>query len=194
VSIDNAKMYQRLQELATTDGLTGLCNHREFQDRLDEMLGRAARRRSRISLVLADVDHFKRINDAHGHPVGDVVLRRVSQILLAAVRKVDVVARYGGEEFALLLEDTDAAGAMQLCERACAEVSRQQFGSDSGAFQVTLSLGVAAYPEDGADKPTLIARADQALYRAKREGRNRVVSWREPAGARLASAGTGAPL
>ena len=189
VSIDNAKMVQRLQELATTDGLTGLCNHREFQDRLDEMLGRAARRRSRVSLVLADVDHFKKINDSYGHPAGDVVLKRVSQILQAAVRKVDVVARYGGEEFALLLEDTDAAGALQLCERARAEIGRQQFGSDNGTFQVTLSLGVAMYPEDATDKPTLIARADQALYRAKREGRNRVVIWREPAAVRLASSG-----
>jgi len=181
VSIDNAKMYRRLQELATTDGLTGLCNHREFQDRLDEMMDRARRRRSRFSLVLADIDHFKRINDTYGHPVGDVVLRRVSQMLLAAVRKVDVVARYGGEEFALLLEDTDATGALHLCERARADIMKQQFGSDNGTFQVTMSLGVAVFPEDAADKHALIARADQALYRAKREGRNRVIIAREPA-------------
>jgi diguanylate cyclase (GGDEF)-like protein len=187
VSIDHANMVQRLQELATTDGLTGLCNHREFQDRLDDMLGRSARRRSRVSMVLGDVDHFKKINDSYGHPTGDVVLRRVSQILLSAVRKVDLVARYGGEEFAVLLEDTDAQGALLLCERARAEIARQQFGSDSGTFQVTMSFGVAVYPEDAADKAAVIARADQALYRAKREGRNRVVVCREPPVARVAS-------
>ncbi len=177
VSVENAKMYKRMEEMATTDGLTGLPNHRTFQNRLTEMLARAERTSKPLSVVLTDIDKFKNVNDTYGHPVGDAVLRRMAQVLASQVRKVDVVARYGGEEFVMVLEETDAKGAMLLCERVRKEVAAQLMSSDQGPFRVTLSLGVASYPDDGTEKPALIERADQALYTAKETGRNRSVRY-----------------
>ena len=175
VSIENAKMYKKMEEMATTDGLTGLPNHRSFQARLAEMLNRAERHSEPLAVVLSDVDHFKQVNDTYGHPVGDAVLRKVAAILAAQVRKVDHVARYGGEEFVMVLEGTDAAGARLLCERVRRQIAGQMMSSDKGAFRVTASLGVASYPIDGRDKTTLVERADQALYAAKGGGRNRTM-------------------
>ncbi|HET6147052.1 MAG TPA: diguanylate cyclase [Polyangia bacterium] len=175
ISLQNAHMYQALEEQATTDGLTGLVNHRTFQERLSAMLGRADRHQFPVSLILTDIDHFKKVNDGHGHPVGDEVLRRVAAILGASARKIDIVARYGGEEFAIVLEATDRAGASQLAERIRSDVAQQTFQSAQGTFQVTLSLGVASYPEDAPGKEAVIARADQSLYAAKHAGRNRTV-------------------
>ncbi len=106
VSIENAKIYKRMEEMATTDGLTGLPNHRTFQARFSEMLARAERTRKPLALVITDVDKFKAVNDTYGHPVGDLVLKRVARVLAEQVRKVDLVARYGGEEFAMVLEET----------------------------------------------------------------------------------------
>ena len=175
VSMQNARMYEALEEQATTDGLTGLVNHRTFQERFQAMLGRADRHDLAVSLLLTDIDHFKKINDSYGHPTGDDVLRRVAAILKASARKIDIVARYGGEEFALVLEGTDRAGALQLAERIRQEVEDQSFPSSKGTFGATLSIGVASYPDDSRDKPEIIARADQALYSAKHGGRNRTV-------------------
>ena len=175
ISLQNAHMYQALEEQATTDGLTGLVNHRTFQERFSAMLGRADRHKFPVSLILTDIDHFKKVNDTHGHPIGDEVLRRVAGILGASARKIDIVARYGGEEFAIVLEATDRAGARQLAERIRADVSKQAFKSAKGSFQVTLSLGVASYPEDATAKEVIIARADESLYAAKNGGRNRTV-------------------
>ena len=175
ISLQNGRMYQVLEEQATTDGLTGLVNHRTFQERFTTMLGRAERHDLAVSLLLTDIDHFKKINDTYGHPTGDEVLRRVAAILKASARKIDIVARYGGEEFALVLEGTDRAGAVQLAERIRQEVEQQSFPSTKGSFKATLSIGIAGYPYDARDKPELIARADQALYSAKHGGRNRTV-------------------
>ena len=175
VSMQNARMYEALEEQATTDGLTGLVNHRTFQERFAAMLGRAERHDLSVSMLLTDIDHFKKINDSYGHPTGDEVLRRVAAILKASARKIDIVARYGGEEFALVLEGTDRAGAAQLAERIRQEVEAQSFPSSKGTFGATLSIGVASYPDDSRDKPEIIARADQALYSAKHGGRNRTV-------------------
>jgi len=175
ISLQNAHMYQALEEQATTDGLTGLVNHRTFQERFSAMLGRADRHKFPVSLILTDIDHFKKVNDTHGHPVGDEVLRRVASILGASARKIDIVARYGGEEFAIVLEATDRAGARQLAERIRADVAKQQFKSAKGTFQCTLSLGVASYPEDATAKEIIIARADESLYAAKHGGRNQTV-------------------
>jgi len=175
ISMQNARMYEALEEQATTDGLTGLVNHRTFQERFTTMLVRAERHELSVSLLLTDIDHFKKINDSYGHPTGDEVLRRVAAILKASARKIDIVARYGGEEFALVLEGTDRAGAVQLAERIRQEVEQQSFPSSKGSFNATLSIGVAGYPYDARDKPDIIARADQALYSAKHGGRNRTV-------------------
>ncbi|MCG5052325.1 MAG: diguanylate cyclase [Myxococcales bacterium] len=175
ISMQNGRMYQVLEEQATTDGLTGLVNHRTFQERFSSMLTRAERHGFPVALILTDIDHFKKINDSYGHPTGDEVLRRVAKILKASARKIDIVARYGGEEFAIVLESTDRDGARQLAERIRAEVGKQSFESSKGPFKCTLSLGVALFPDDARAKQEIIARADQALYAAKHGGRNRTV-------------------
>jgi diguanylate cyclase (GGDEF)-like protein len=177
VSLANAQMYGRMETMATTDGLTGLVNHRTFQERIAEMLARAERSQGRQALLLTDIDHFKKVNDTYGHPVGDEVLRGVAQVVRDCVRKVDVAARYGGEEFAIVLEGTDLAGARMLAERIRSEVQKQVFPSEKGSFSCTLSLGIAVYPDDGKDGKALIAHADQALYHAKHNGRNRAVAF-----------------
>lgn len=179
-----------LEQLALRDGLTGLYNHRSFQERLREELARAQRLGSSVSLLLCDVDHFKRLNDTLGHPAGDAVLKRVAQILAGeeslgpASRKSDVVARYGGEEFAIILPDTSKDGASVRAERL-----RQAFPNAHldelapTAEQLSVSFGVAGYPEDASTAEDLVACADMALLRAKQEGRNRVIIWaREPTG------------
>jgi two-component system cell cycle response regulator len=175
ISMQNGRMVQSLEEQATTDGLTGLVNHRTFQERFSAMLGRADRHRFRVALLITDIDHFKKVNDTYGHPTGDAVLKRVAAILKASARKIDIVARYGGEEFALVLEGTDRAGARQLAERIREEVAAQTFESSKGLFNATLSLGVSVYPDDGKAKQDVIACADKALYAAKHSGRNRTV-------------------
>ncbi len=177
VKIDLAKAHEKINRLATTDGLTELANHRTFQHAFDIMLARAERRNSLLCIILCDIDHFKGINDAYGHPFGDTVLHAVAQILGRAVRKIDLAARYGGEEFAIILEDAGQEGGRQMAERIRHEVERLVLSCHDEAVRVTISLGLTAYPSDGASKDVLIAHADQALYRAKRAGRNRVMAW-----------------
>ncbi len=186
VSLQNAGMYRKMETMATTDGLTGLLNHRTFQERAADMLERAARHGHKAAILLSDVDHFKGVNDTHGHPVGDEVLRRVSKVLGAAVRKIDIVARYGGEEFVVLLEATDEEGAVGLAERIREDIASQIMDSENGAFSITMSLGVAVFPDDADSRETLIEHADHALYRAKETGRNKVVTYKQFQSARRA--------
>ena len=185
VKLTNAQLYGRMEEMATTDGLTLLSNHRTFQERFAEMLARAERTGGKQALLLTDIDHFKKVNDTYGHPIGDVVLRGVAQVVRDCVRKVDLAARYGGEEFGIVLEGTDLAGARMLAERIRSEVQKQQFQSPKGPFGCTLSLGIAVYPDDGRDAKSLIDHADQALYHAKHNGRNRAVAYPELGGVKL---------
>ncbi len=175
ISMQNGRMYQALEEQATTDGLTGLVNHRTFQERFSAMLTRAERLGFPVALILTDIDHFKKVNDTYGHPTGDEVLRQVAKILKHSARKIDISARYGGEEFAIVLESTDKEGARQLADRIRLEVGRQNFDSPKGKFHATLSLGVTVFPDDARAKQDMIARADQCLYAAKHGGRNRTV-------------------
>ncbi|MFO0580979.1 MAG: diguanylate cyclase [Anaeromyxobacter sp.] len=174
-SLDRARLFEKTERLATTDGLTGLQNHRTFQARLDDVLAQAERYGKRAALLLCDIDHFKSVNDTYGHPVGDVVLRGVAQVLAKEARTVDVVARYGGEEFAIIMPETDAAGAAVIAERIRERVAARTFETEQGPLKVTLSLGVAGYPGDADRRATLLERADACLYQAKRGGRNRVV-------------------
>ena len=160
----------KLRRLATTDGLTGVNNRAAFDKALTAEFQRAVRNGEPFSLLLIDVDHFKAFNDAFGHPAGDAVLTRVAAALTAAARGTDVVARYGGEEFAVLLPDTDSAGALVAAERLRRAVA--SVGWDLRA--VTISVGVATRGDDTGDEKVLVTEADQALYRSKREGRNRV--------------------
>jgi diguanylate cyclase (GGDEF)-like protein len=179
ISLENGFLYRKMETMATTDGLTGLTNHRTFQQRFADMLERAGRHGHRVALLLCDVDHFKKVNDGFGHPIGDEVLRRVARVLQEVPRKIDIPARYGGEEFAVLLDNVDVAQAKQVAERIRIEISRVVVETEKGPLSVTESIGVAAFPDDGRDRATLIERADLALYHAKHTGRNRVVTWAE---------------
>lgn len=174
VGLQNARMYRAMEERATTDGLTGLTNHRAFQERLAQIHAMAERTGRKFSLILTDIDHFKRVNDTYGHPVGDAVLKRVAAVFAGRARKVDVVARYGGEEFVLVLPDTEAEGAEIFANKLREEVAAHTMTSDQGPFRVTISMGVAEYPADGRATSELVERADQALYFCKKHGRNQV--------------------
>lgn len=163
-----------LAQLSSTDALTGIANRRQFEARLAEELRRAHRYGDPFSLVLLDIDHFKRVNDEHGHLTGDVVLIEVARSIQRAVRDTDLVARHGGEEFAVLLPRTQLAGALTVAERVRAELHRLQPLPESG-LRITASLGIAGYPNLQPTGPVpLFEAADSALYRAKREGRDRI--------------------
>jgi diguanylate cyclase (GGDEF)-like protein/PAS domain S-box-containing protein len=170
---------RRLEELSVTDGLTGLANRRAFDTQLEKEWRRAVRTRSAVALIMADLDHFKAFNDTCGHLEGDACLRKVAAVLARATRRAaDLSARYGGEEFAVLLSDTTWEAAVALAEVLRVGVESLGIaprGAGSGTTRVTLSLGVAmACPHEGADPHDLIRSADEALYQAKRKGRNRV--------------------
>lgn len=178
-ALQNARLYDQMQRQATTDGLTGLANHRSFQARLEESIAFARRSEQPLSVILTDIDHFKKVNDTHGHPVGDAVLREVASVLASLARKHDLVARYGGEEFVLLLPGSDAYAAQHLAERLREAVAERLMSSKEGDFRVTLSLGIAQWGIDAQSRQELIDRADQALYACKEGGRNCVRLWRE---------------
>jgi len=165
----------RLEELSNKDSLTNIYNRRYFIDLVDKELDRCRRYSSRLSFLMIDIDHFKNFNDTYGHLIGDMVLSEVAQLLQAGLRKTDSVARYGGEEFALLLPETDAKGARAVAERYRVQVQAHKFGSDEQPLRVTISIGISCYPSAGIDTvDDLIRIADDALYQAKRNGRNRV--------------------
>jgi diguanylate cyclase (GGDEF)-like protein len=174
VALDNAKLHRIIEQQALIDGLTQLSNRRHTEDRLASELARAERFGGPLAVVVADLDDFKAVNDVHGHPVGDTVLRAFARIAAGSIRDVDVAGRWGGEEFLLVLPGTDAAGAALLAERIRAEVDGGSILTAEGVpIRVTASFGVAAY-EEGQDLETLVATADAALYEAKRGGKNRV--------------------
>ena len=174
-SLVNAESNKDLERLATTDSLTNLPNQRALRTRLQDVQARHDRGGSPFSLLFLDIDHFKRVNDTYGHPAGDEILRRVAGVLSDRVRKVDLAARYGGEEFAVLLEGADKEGALIMAERIRTAVAAMDLGDLGMSTAVTVSVGIASVPVDCADTDSLIATADEALYRAKSEGRNRCV-------------------
>jgi diguanylate cyclase (GGDEF)-like protein/PAS domain S-box-containing protein len=161
---------ETLREIANRDGLTGLANRRHILERLDEEIARTRRSGEAFSVAMLDIDHFKLVNDEHGHIVGDDVLRVFSSDLLARLRKTDRIGRYGGEEFLVILPGTVASGARRLLEEVRQHVARNR--DDLPRF--TVSAGIAEFPQDGNDATSLIEAADSRLYKAKREGRNRV--------------------
>jgi diguanylate cyclase (GGDEF)-like protein len=177
ISIANAKFHEEIEKLAITDGLTGLFNHRHFQERLNHEFHRRGRFPEPISLLLIDIDHFKEINDTYGHPVGDLVLKDVSDIIKRTIRNIDVPARYGGEEFAVILIGTDTRGALKMAERLRKAVMKKIFSAENENFQITVSIGLSTHRDEIRSKEELIEEADKALYHAKRTGRNRSVLW-----------------
>lgn len=173
---DRKALEDELEELATRDPLTGLYNRRESSRLLEEELERARRYNRPMALLWVDFDHFKEINDTYGHAAGDSVLRSVSQLLDDSVRSVDSVGRFGGEEFVIILPEMGVHEAHETAERIRHRVSGQLYPLDGGApVPMTISVGVAVYPDHGADAATLCAAADRAMYAAKSRGRNCVV-------------------
>ncbi|HEY8923576.1 MAG TPA: diguanylate cyclase [Polyangia bacterium] len=170
------ELNSRLIELAITDGLTGLYNHRHFRERLTLELERSNRTSLPLSVLMIDVDSFKLYNDLHGHLAGDNALRGVAKILQHGRRANDVVARYGGEEFAIVLVDVPSAAAKEVAERIVANVAEFpfEFGESQPHGHLTISAGVATAPGDGTDAAAVLASADRALFEAKSAGRNTV--------------------
>ncbi len=169
------KSQTMLKELAIHDSLTALYNRREFARWLKEEVERSRRFNRPFALLMIDIDHFKRINDLYGHLTGDEVLRVVASLISGEVRSVDTVARYGGEEFVILLPETSEAGSLVTAERICSVIADHSITVDQKeSISLTISIGVAVFPEDATSEDELVAAADQALYTAKRTGRNRV--------------------
>ncbi|WDT76476.1 MAG: diguanylate cyclase [Candidatus Manganitrophus sp.] len=173
ISIAEAQAHAQVERLAITDGLTGVYNHRRFQERLQEEFVRNARHPEPFSILMIDIDFFKKINDTFGHPAGDAVLKVIAKLLAKMVRKLDVVARYGGEEFVVLLLKTDSMQAWQMAERIRKAIESAPIDWQGQKIDVTVSIGVASQPADAAQREELIACADKALYSSKRAGRNR---------------------
>jgi diguanylate cyclase (GGDEF)-like protein len=171
LALQNAWLLEMLERYASTDGLTGIANRRSFEEALGRDVSKAIRTQGQLSLVMLDIDHFKQLNDVHGHVVGDRVLRRVAEILDREVRGADMVARYGGEEFVMIVSGLGEADAVAAAERL-----RTAIELDSSEPRVTASFGVATYPDDSMDGSSLLEAADTALYQSKHDGRNRVTA------------------
>jgi diguanylate cyclase (GGDEF)-like protein len=179
----------RLEQLSITDGLTKLHNHRHFQDELLRTFEESARYVRPLSLVIVDLDFFKKVNDTYGHAIGDEVLKTISKIFQQSIRTTDLAARYGGEEFALMLPETIIDDAINFAEKIRGLVEETQIETHAGSISVTVSIGVATVPHPRIHSPKeLIVAADKALYRAKKNGRNQVQAERrsEPGRARAA--------
>jgi two-component system, cell cycle response regulator len=177
VSLANARMLARLEEMATLDGLTGLYNKRALIEVGGQKLKSAKRFQKPLSLLVCDIDHFKKVNDTYGHDVGDVVIKGFADVLKRVKRDTDAVGRFGGEEFVIVCEETDEGGAQLLAERIRTELEAVKFHSELGTLQVTCSVGVAPFGSAGGTWEQLFKATDEALYASKRGGRNRVTVW-----------------
>lgn len=178
LAINNAMIHSKFQKLAAVDGLTGVYNRRFGMERLKEDFSRAIREQTSMTLAMVDIDHFKSINDTYGHLVGDRVIKMIASIIKNAVREGDIVVRYGGEEFLMILHGASCQNAFNICERIRHQVKDTVFQENNQVIQVTVSVGLAAYPEQPAgDEMELIHKADQALYQAKDGGRDQVLKF-----------------
>lgn len=176
IVIDNARLYEATRQLAITDGLTKIYNHRFFQELFEKEFTRSDRYNTVFSLIILDIDHFKKVNDTYGHLCGDEILKSLAALVKSCLRSMDVVARYGGEEFAVLLPETGGTEAFQTAERIRRAVEGTRFMGTEQGLNVTVSLGVATYPSaDVNERADVIAKADSALYEAKESGRNRAI-------------------
>jgi diguanylate cyclase (GGDEF)-like protein len=177
VGVENVLLHQEAQRLSITDGLTSLWNYRFLNMRLAQEVERAIRFNRSLSLLMIDIDHFKEVNDRFGHQRGDAILAELANRVVTETRaQVDTVARYGGEEFVLLLPETPLEGGRVVAEKIRESIASTPFGSDDEAISVTVSIGLACFPQHGATAQTLLRSADQALYEAKGRGRNVVVA------------------
>lgn len=172
------KVNRQLEELSITDGLTGLYNHRYLMQTLPTEYERAVRYNHSLAFLMLDIDHFKQVNDRFGHPCGDLVLQNISAVLKKNMRKADLIARYGGEEIAMLLFEADSSMALHVAEKLRLMIERHNFLCDGNSLNVTVSIGLAVYPENNIQSwSELLDSADQAVYRAKELGRNKVITY-----------------
>ncbi|MBI5870555.1 MAG: diguanylate cyclase [Actinobacteria bacterium] len=176
VVVDNARLHEGTKRLAVTDGLTRLFNHRHFYELLEQEFLRTKRYKTQLAMIMIDIDFFKHINDTYGHQVGDDILKSMALVIQRQVRDVDILARYGGEEFAVLMPQTSLRQAETVAERIRHAVEHNEFDASEGKIRLTISLGIAAYPECEVESQTeLVQVADAALYEAKKTGKNKVV-------------------
>ncbi len=179
--IENAYFMEKVKRLSITDGLTGLNNIRYLNEAINVEMRRAVRYKKNLCVAMIDVDNFKNYNDTNGHPAGDLVLKKISKILLELTRDTDIVARYGGEEFILVLTETTKEGGVEFAQRLCKVIENEDFDNQEAqpGGKLTISIGVSSSWPDSTDPKELIKLADKALYKAKENGRNQVISYSE---------------
>ncbi len=185
MQVKKIKLYDTVKELSIVDGLTQVFVRRHFLERFSEEMKRSIKHRYHLCVLMLDIDHFKTYNDTYGHLVGDMTLREVANLIKEAVRRVDIIARYGGEEFVIILPETSKKAGLEVAERIRSTIAKRKFRVYDEETHVTVSIGISSFPEDLNKESTienlqldmleLLTRSDQALYRAKEEGRNRVV-------------------
>ena len=175
-ALDNVRLINLTKQAAITDALTGIYNRRFFVETLEKQMSLAKRHQEPLSLLIADLDHFKKLNDTYGHTAGDRALQQVSMILKDSIRTSDVLCRYGGEEFAIIMSKTGITGAIEKADKIRQYVESAHFDTitPGKSLGMTISIGVASFPENGTEYDALVDAADGALYKAKRNGRNRV--------------------
>lgn len=177
LALRRVKLYRDIEELAITDSLTGVYTRRYFAERFEEEFKRSANRKINLSFLMIDADHFKDFNDHYGHLVGDEILRSIAGIIKGSIREIDFLGRYGGEEFCVVLPDTAKQGAILAAERMRVAVEERPIKAYDVSVNVTVSAGIATFPFDGKTAMEIVDKADWALYRAKKEGRNRVCAF-----------------
>ncbi len=177
LALRRIRLYNEVENMAITDGLTRMHTRRYFNERFEQEFSRARARKAPLSLLMIDIDHFKKINDQYGHLTGDMVLREVARAISLQIREIDIAGRFGGEEFCVILPDTDKAGALVVGERIRAAIQQQKVKAYDAALLIAVSVGVASFPDDALQVDELLDKSDWALYRAKKSGRNRVIGF-----------------
>lgn len=179
LGIKRAILYQRVQELAITDTLTGVFSRRHYLDRLEEEINYSQKLKQSFALLMLDIDYFKKYNDRYGHLVGDAILKELAATIKENLRQIDLIGRYGGEEFSIILSQTEKKGGIYVAGRIHQAVGERLFRAYDEDLRLTVTIGMSVFPDDATDSGGLIEKADAALYQAKRAGRNRLCVWGE---------------